>query len=60
MIACISPVGCNVDETLNTLKYANQAKEIKNKAKVFYFHARTLAHALPRANAHEQNARARM
>uniref|UniRef100_A0A1I7VVP7 Kinesin-like protein n=1 Tax=Loa loa TaxID=7209 RepID=A0A1I7VVP7_LOALO len=31
MIACISPSDCDYVETLNTLKYANRAKDIKNK-----------------------------
>lgn len=31
MIACISPADINFEETLNTLKYANRAKNIKNK-----------------------------
>ncbi|KAI3986938.1 hypothetical protein MKX01_039873, partial [Papaver californicum] len=31
MIACISPADINVEETLNTLKYANRARNIKNK-----------------------------
>ena len=31
MIACISPADVNADETVNTLKYANRAKNIKNK-----------------------------
>ncbi|VDD91493.1 unnamed protein product [Enterobius vermicularis] len=31
MIACVSPSDCDFVETLNTLKYANRAKEIKNK-----------------------------
>uniref|UniRef100_A0A0R3RJQ7 Kinesin-like protein n=1 Tax=Elaeophora elaphi TaxID=1147741 RepID=A0A0R3RJQ7_9BILA len=31
MIACISPSDCDYIETLNTLKYANRAKDIKNK-----------------------------
>jgi len=31
MIACISPAGSNFEETLNTLKYANRAKNIKNR-----------------------------
>jgi len=34
MIACISPVGTSLEESLNTLRYANRAKNIKNKAKV--------------------------
>ena len=29
MIACISPVGSHYEESLNTLKYANRAKNIK-------------------------------
>ena len=31
MIACVSPADVNADETLNTLKYANRAKNIQNK-----------------------------
>ncbi|MBK8156939.1 MAG: hypothetical protein IPK55_13630 [Streptococcus sp.] len=31
MIACISPAEYNYDETLNTLKYASRARNIKNK-----------------------------
>jgi len=31
MIACCSPAECNFEETLNSLKYANRAKNIKNK-----------------------------
>ena len=31
MIACISPADFNFDESLNTLKYANRARNIKNK-----------------------------
>uniref|UniRef100_A0A183D9C8 Kinesin-like protein n=1 Tax=Gongylonema pulchrum TaxID=637853 RepID=A0A183D9C8_9BILA len=31
MIACVSPSDCDYVETLNTLKYANRAKDIKNK-----------------------------
>lgn len=34
MIAAISPADVNHDETLSTLKYANRAKMIKNKATV--------------------------
>ena len=29
MIACVSPADSNFEETLNTLKYANRAKNIK-------------------------------
>ena len=32
MIACISPAEINFEETLNTLKYASRARNIKNKA----------------------------
>ncbi|KAL5102515.1 hypothetical protein RYX36_006842 [Vicia faba] len=32
MIACVSPADTNVEETLNTLKYANRARNIQNKA----------------------------
>ena len=31
MICCISPADTNFEETLNSLKYANRAKNIKNK-----------------------------
>ncbi|KAF7722635.1 hypothetical protein EC973_002907 [Apophysomyces ossiformis] len=31
MIACASPAGHNISETLNTLQYANRARNIKNK-----------------------------
>ncbi|CAK88258.1 unnamed protein product (macronuclear) [Paramecium tetraurelia] len=31
MIACISPSASNYEETINTLKYASRAREIKNK-----------------------------
>lgn len=31
MIACISPAEFNFDESLNTLKYASRARNIKNK-----------------------------
>lgn len=34
MIACISPADNNYDETLSTLRYANRAKNIKNKPHV--------------------------
>ncbi|MCO5581252.1 hypothetical protein L7F22_035130 [Adiantum nelumboides] len=31
MIACVSPADANAEETLNTLKYANRARNIQNK-----------------------------
>ena len=31
MLACCSPAETNYEETLNTLKYANRARNIKNK-----------------------------
>ncbi|CAJ0640091.1 4934_t:CDS:10 [Entrophospora sp. SA101] len=34
MIACISPAAFNLNETVNTLKYANRARNIKNLATV--------------------------
>ena len=34
MIACVSPAEYNGGETLNTLKYANRARNIKNRAVV--------------------------
>ena len=33
LIACASPADVNLDETMNTLKYANRARNIKNKPK---------------------------
>lgn len=35
--ACVSPADTNAEETLNTLKYANRARNIQNKAIVSYF-----------------------
>ncbi|CAI2175051.1 3343_t:CDS:2 [Funneliformis geosporum] len=34
MIACVSPTEYNLNETINTLKYANRARNIKNSAVV--------------------------
>jgi len=34
MIAALSPANYNFDETMSTLRYANRAKQIKNKPKV--------------------------
>jgi kinesin family protein 4/21/27 len=34
MIACVSPADINFEETLNALKYANRARNIRNKAVV--------------------------
>lgn len=34
MIAALSPADINYDETLGTLRYADRAKQIKNKAVV--------------------------
>lgn len=34
MIACVSPAEWNANETVNTLKYANRARNIKNRAVV--------------------------
>ncbi|KNE56942.1 hypothetical protein AMAG_02709 [Allomyces macrogynus ATCC 38327] len=34
MLACVSPADSNFQETLNTLKYANRARNIKNKVTV--------------------------
>jgi kinesin family protein 4/21/27 len=31
MIACVSPADSNLEETINTLRYANRARNIKNK-----------------------------
>ena len=34
MIACVSPVEYNINETINTIKYASRARNIKNLAKI--------------------------
>lgn len=34
MIACVSPADSNLEETLNTLRYADRARKIKNKPTV--------------------------
>jgi len=34
MISCVSPSSSNMEETLNCLRYANRAKNIKNNAVV--------------------------
>jgi len=34
--ACISPADVNAEETLNTLKYANRARNIQNKPVVSF------------------------
>ncbi len=34
MIACVSPVEYNINETVNTIKYASRARNIKNAAKI--------------------------
>jgi len=34
--ACISPADINAEETLNTLKYANRARNIQNKPVVSF------------------------
>ncbi|GBC48036.1 uncharacterized protein OCT59_000519 [Rhizophagus irregularis] len=34
MIACVSPTEYNLNETINTLKYANRARNIKNSATI--------------------------
>lgn len=31
MIACVSPADSNLEETINTLRYADRARKIKNK-----------------------------
>lgn len=31
MIACVSPADINAEESLNTLRYAHRARDIKNK-----------------------------
>ena len=45
MIACISPADLNLEESINTLRYANRARNIKNKPIVNRDpHAAQLAH----------------
>lgn len=34
MVAAMSPADYNAEETLSTLRYANRAKNIKNKPKI--------------------------
>ena len=34
MIACVSPIEYNINETINTIKYASRARNIKNAAKI--------------------------
>jgi kinesin family protein 4/21/27 len=34
MIACVSPAETNYEESLNSIKYASRARNIKNKAVV--------------------------
>lgn len=34
MIACVSPSDCDFIETLNTLNYANRARNIKNRVAI--------------------------
>jgi hypothetical protein len=34
MIACVSGIEYNITETLNTIKYASRARNIKNSAKI--------------------------
>ncbi|XP_027377321.1 kinesin-like protein KIF17 isoform X3 [Bos indicus x Bos taurus] len=34
MVACLSPANDNYDETLSTLRYANRAKNIRNKPRI--------------------------
>lgn len=34
MIACVSPIEYNINETINTIKYASRARNIKNTAKI--------------------------
>lgn len=31
MMACVSPADSNMEETINTLRYADRARQIKNK-----------------------------
>lgn len=37
MIACVSPTDRDFMETLNTLKYSNRARNIKNKVSIKFF-----------------------
>ena len=33
MVACVSPASFNLDQTINTLRYASRARKIQNKLK---------------------------
>ena len=46
MIAALSPADINYDETLSTLRYADRAKQIKNKAIVNENHIEKLIREL--------------
>lgn len=54
MIACVSPADSNFSETLNTCKYANRARNIKNKAVV-----NLDADSLEKAHLRQENQRLR-
>ena len=43
MIACISPAESNIEESINTLRYAERTRNIKNSAKVNAVSDRSLA-----------------
>jgi len=38
LAACVSPADVNAEESINTLKYANRARNIRNKPTVSIFH----------------------
>nr|CCA17843.1 kinesinlike protein putative [Albugo laibachii Nc14] len=46
MLTCVSPADLNFEETLNALKYANRARNIKNKAVVNRDEASNVTYAL--------------
>ena len=42
--ACVSPADINAEESLNTLKYANRARNIQNKPVVSLLHYFVMTH----------------
>lgn len=48
MIANISPSSLSYEDTHNTLKYANRAKEIKSTVRPYHMHCLDVEHAIKR------------
>lgn len=46
-LACISPADINAEETLNTLKYANRARNIQNKPVVSFLESASIFFSFP-------------